>query len=156
MSLPISIKAEKALALGYLPTALAAVTGLHIYEGHEKAAKAELPNLIVNAEGSAGFPGMPAECVVKNVRIRCKFNINSTANTRDDVNAWKELLETAMVENIEALKTALNKPLAGADGRTVKEIHFHSVEMEDDPSEREESNWVEDLVFVVVCELLDS
>lgn len=154
MSLPISRKAEKAFAVGYLPTALG-IVGLHIYEGHEKVEKVELPNLIVYSEGSSPFPDMPVESGVRIVRIRCKFQIDSMVNTRADVDAWKLLLESAMTDDLAALQAVLNKPV-GTDNRVVKAIHFHYVEMNDDPSDRHETDWIEDLIFNITCELLDA
>ena len=154
MSLPISRKAEKAFAVGYLPTALN-ITGLHIYEGHEKVDSIELPNLVVYSEGSSPYPEMPVESGARLVRLRCKFQVDSQATTRADVDAWKQLLENAMTDELAALQAALNKPV-GTDNRVVKAIHFHHVEMADDPSDVNETDWIEDLVFNVTCELLDA
>jgi hypothetical protein len=154
MSLPISRKAEKAFAVGYLPTALG-IVGLHIYEGHEKVERVELPNLIVYSEGSSPFPDMPVASGVRIVRIRCKFQIDSMVTTRADVDAWKLLLESVMTDDLAALQAILNKPV-GTDNRAVKAIHFHYVEMADDPSDVSETDWIEDLVFNVTCELLDA
>ncbi len=154
MSLPISRKAEKAFAVGYLPDALD-IGELHIYEGHEKVESIELPNLVVYSEGSSPFPDMPVESGVRLVRLRCKFQIDSGVTTRADVDAWKQLLESAMTDELTALQASLNKPV-GTDNRVVKAIHFHYVEMADDPSDVNETDWIEDLVFNVTCELLDA
>jgi hypothetical protein len=154
MSLPISRKVEKAFAVGYLPDALA-IEGLHIYEGHEKVESVELPNLIVYSEGSSQHPDMPVEVGCRIVRLRCKFQVDSLANTRANVDEWKQALEAKMTDDLPALQAALNRP-EGADNRIVKSIHFHYVEMADDPSDFEETDWIEDLVFNVTCELLDA
>jgi len=155
MSYPISIKVEKAIALDFLPDALG-IEGLNIYEGHEKVEEIVFPNLVVYAEGSAPHPDFPTECGVRIVRLRCKFTVDSTTADRADVNAWREALELAMTDDREAFQTVLNKPASGADGRTVTGIHFHDVEMADDPSDRNETDWIEDQIFNVTCELLDS
>jgi len=154
MSLPISIKAEKAITLDFLPDALD-IEELHIYEGHEKVEAIEFPNLVVYAEGSTPHPEFPAECGVRVVRLRCKFTVDSVNADRADVNTWREALELAMTNDLEALQAVLNKPEED-DERTVTGIHFHYVEMTDDPSDRNETDWIEDLVFNVTCELLDS
>lgn len=155
MSLPISRKAEKAFAVGYLPAALD-IPGLNIYEGHEKIEKVETPNLIVYSEGSSQAPGMPVEAGCRIVRLRCKFMVDSTVNTRDEIDEWKQKLEEAMTDDLTALQAILNKPLTGDDEREVKAIHFHYVEMQDEPSDVSETDWIEDLVFDVTCELLDA
>jgi hypothetical protein len=154
MSLPISIKAEKAIATGFLPNALN-IAGLHIYEGHEKVEKIEFPNLVIYSEGSVPQPDMPAEVGVRIVRLRCKFAIHSGNNTADQRNTWKQKLEAAMTDDLAALQAVLNKPV-GTDNRAVKGIHFHYVEMNDDPSDRNETDYIEDLIFNVTCELLDA
>jgi len=154
MSYPISIKAEKAFALDYLPDALD-IEGLNIYEGHEKVEEVAFPCLVIYAESSAPHPEMPSECGVRVVRLRCKFTVDSTVQERGDVNAWRQALELAMTDDMAAIQTVLNKPV-GVDGRTVTGIHFHHVTMTDDPSDRSETDWIEDLVFDVTCELLDS
>ena len=154
MSLPISRKAEKAFAVGYLPTALN-IAGLNIYEGHAKVEKVVFPCLIVYSEGSSQHPEMPVEVGCRVVRLRCKFQVDSLVNTRDEVDTWKQALEAVMTDDLPALQAALNKPV-GTDNRVVKAIHFHYVEMNDDPSEVSETDWIEDLVFNVTCELLDA
>lgn len=154
MKLPISRKAEKAFAAGYIPAALG-VAGLNIYEGHERAEEVQFPALIIYAEGSSPHSDMPPETGVRVVRLRCKFQIDSMTTTRADVDAQKELLESAMCD-IAAIQAALNAPLTGADNRLVRGIHFHHVEMSDDPSDVSETDWIEDLVFTVTCELLDT
>lgn len=155
MSYPISIKVEKAVALGFLPDALN-IAELHIYEGHENVEEIAFPNLVVYAEGSSPHPDFPTECGVRIVRLRCKFTVDSTTAERVDLNAWREALELAMTDDRAAFQAVLNKPVSGADGRTVKAIHFHDVEMTDDPSDRNETDWIEDQIFNVTCELLDS
>ena len=154
MSLPISIKAEKAFALDYLPDALD-ITGLNIYEGHENAATVAFPCLIVYAEGSSTHPGFPSECGVRVVKLRCKFTADSQVEDRSDVNDWRGALESVMTDDMAAIQAVLNKPV-GVDERTVTEIHFHHVELDDDPSDRHETDWIEDLVFSITCELLDA
>lgn len=154
MSLSISRKVEKAFALGFLPSAFK-IEGFHIYEGHEKVDEISVPNLVVYSEGSSTYPGMPVEVGVRTVKLRCKFQIDSTVTTRIEVDTWKQKLESSMTDDLAGLQAALNKP-SGADNRVVKAIHFHYVEMSDDPSDVHETDWIEDLVFNVTCELLDS
>lgn len=154
MSLPISRKAEKAFAVGYLPSALN-IIGLNIYEGHENAGEVSFPCLIIYTEGSSPHPDFPPEIGVRLIRLRCKFTVDSDDNTRTNVDDWKQLLESAMTDNLDALQAALNKP-SGTDNRVVKGIHFHSVEMNDDPSDRSQTDWIEDLIFSVTCELLNA
>lgn len=154
MSLPISIKAEKAFALDFLPEALD-IDGLSIYEGHEKAESVVTPCLIVYAEGSAPHPGFPSECGVRVVKLRCKFTADSMTQERGDVNSWRYALEMAMTNDRDAMQAVLNVPAEGEDERTVKAIHFHDVILTDDPSDRTETDWIDDMVFDVVCELLD-
>lgn len=154
MSLPISIKCEKAIALDFLPDALD-IAGLNIYEGHEKAESISFPSLVIYAEGSAPHPDFPAECGVRVVRLRCKITADSMVTTRSDLNDWRGALELVMTDDIEALQLVLNRPASGPDNRTVTQIHFHYVELSDDPSDRHETEWEEDLVFNVTCELLD-
>jgi len=160
MSLSLTRKVEKAFVADYLPDALN-ITGLTIYAGHEKAAEkaaeiaAEIafPALVVYAEGSSPHPEMPVETWVRNIRLRCKFLIDSDANDSDDRDDWKGSLEMVMIDDIEAIQAILNKP-AGTDNRTVKGIHFHFVEMSDDPSEVNETDWEEDMVFIITAEML--
>lgn len=152
MSLPISRKAEKALT-GYLSSILGIPT-LQVLEGHGAVEKATIPNMIVYAEGSSPHADMPVETGVRMVRVLCKFTIDSKVNTRDDVDAWKDLVETAMAD-LDALQAALNKPV-GTDNRAVKAIHFHYFEMADDPSDRQQTDYIEDLSYNVTCELLDA
>lgn len=153
MSLPISRKAEKAVT-GYLQSSLG-ISGLHIYEGHDKVDEIQFPSLVIYAEGSSPHPEMPTEVGVRNVRLRCKFSIHSGINSRTDADDWRQKLEAKLTDDLPALQAALNKPI-GTDNRTVKGIHFHYVEMSDDPSDRNENDWIEDLNFSIVCELLDS
>lgn len=153
MSLPISIKVEKAIA-GYL-SGISWEGGLTVYEGHEKVEEIEFPCLVVYSEGSSPYPEMPVEVGVRVVKLRCKFNVNSNDNSSDDRNLWKQQLEAVMTDDLPALQAALNK-FGYVDGRAVKGIHFHYIEMSDDPSAQNETDWVEDLIFNVTCELLDS
>ena len=154
MNLSISRKVEKAISVGYLPTALN-ISGLTIYEGHEKAAAIEIPNLVIYSEGSSPYQNMPVESGVRTVRLRCKFQVDSSVNSRADVDEWKAALESAMTDELDALQAALNKP-DGTDTRAVTGIHFHHIEMTDDPSDVSETDWIEDLVFNVTAEILDA
>jgi len=154
MSYPISIKVEKAITLDFLTDALD-IDGLNIYEGHEKVAEIAFPNLVIYAEGSSPHPDFPTECGVRVVRLRAKFTVDSEVHTRGDLNAWKELLEIAMTNDLGALQAILNKPV-GTDDRTVKEVHFQDVVMTDDPGDVNETDWIEDLAFDVTVEPLDS
>lgn len=99
---------------------------------------------------------MPTEVGIRIVRLRCELRADSTVTTRDSLDEWAGALELAMTDDLDALQAALNKPLAGADNRAVKKIHFHYVEMPDDPSDVQETDFVENLVFDVKCELLDA
>ena len=155
MSLPLSRKVEKAFAVGYLPTALS-IPGLNIYEGQGMADKAVTPSLIVYSESSSPHPEMPVETTARIVRLRCKFRVDSVTNTREQIDAWREALETAMIGDLNAVQSALNKPASGMDARPVKGIHFHYVEMADDPSGTDGTDRIEDLFFNVTCELLDA
>lgn len=155
MSLTLSRKTEKAFAVGFLPDALN-ITGLNIYEGHGKASTIALPSLVVYAEGSSQHEGFPVECGVRVVRLRCKFMVDSDDDTIIDLDTWKETLESVMTDDLQALQAVLNKPASGADNRLVKAIHFHYVEMSDDPSDVNETDWIEDMVFSVTVELLDA
>ena len=140
--------------VGYLPDALN-ITGLTIYEGHEKVETVVFPCLIVYAEGSSPHPDFPVEAGVRVTRLRCKFQVDSITDTRADLDAWKEALELAMLNDLEAIQDVLNKPV-GTDTRTVQGIYFQHVEMSDDPSETSETDWIEDLIFNVTAEPLDS
>lgn len=153
MSLPISIKVEKAIA-GWLPGVLN-ITGMNYYEGHEKAESVATPHLVIYSEGSTPYAETPPECGIRQVRLRCKFTVDSDDTSRSSVNDWKQKLESAITDDLDTLKAALNKPV-GTDNRTIKAIHFHHVSMSDDPSEHSQTDWVEDLIFDVVCELLDA
>lgn len=154
MSLPISRKVEKALA-SWLPTAMT-TTGLTFFEGHERADTIIMPCLVIHAEGSTPYPDMPPDVGIRVVRVRCKFTASSDDHTRATVDGWKELLESAMTDDMAAMQSALNHPATGTDTRVVTGIHFHHVEMTDDPSERFENDWIEDLTFAVVAELVDA
>lgn len=153
MSYSISIKTEKAFA-AWLPAALD-IEGMNYYAGHEKAATVEFPMLQIYAEGSSPQPGFPTECGVRIVRLLCKFTADSDDSDRSEVDDWKQQLESVMTDDRQALQAALNKP-AGTDARPIQGIHFHYVEMSDDPSDRSETDWIEDMAFNVICEPLDS
>ena len=152
MSLSLTRKVEKAFVANYLPDALD-ITGLNIYAGHEKAESVAFPALVVYAETSNLFSGMPVETCVRTVKLRCKFLIDSDANDSDDRDDWKYKLEIAMTDDMEEIQAVLNKPV-GTDNRTVKGIHFHYIELNDDPSEVNQTDWVEDMVFNVTVERL--
>ena len=154
MSLSLSRKTEKAFSL-WLDSTLD-ITGLTVYQGHEKAETMAFPALVVYAEGSSPADGFPTECGVRVVRLRCKFIVDSTADDRADVDAWKDALIIAMTDERDTLQTALNKPASGTDERAVQGIHFHDVEMMDEPSDTQETDWEEDMTFDIKVEPLDA
>jgi len=153
MSLQTKIKVEKAFA-SWLPGVLN-IAGLNSYPGHDKAEKAVMPWLIIYAENSSPHPDMPTEVGVRIVRLRFELRADSMVTTRANLDAWAGALELAMTDDLPALQAALNKPV-GTDNRAVKKIHFHYVTPADDPSDRQETDFVENLVFDVTCELLDA
>jgi len=154
MSLSLSRKTEKAFAVEFLPDALD-IAGLNIYEGHADAGVNEFPSLIVYSEGSTQHPSIPVEMGARIVKLRCKLQVDSRINTRGDIDTWKELIVSKMTDDLTGIQDILNKPV-GTDNRLIKGIHFHYVEMSDDPSDFVETDWIEDMIFNVTCEPLDS
>ncbi len=152
MNLPISRKVEKAIAT-YLPSVLT-ISGLSIYEGHERADEMKLPAMVVYAESSSQHPEMPRETGVRIVNLRMKFIVDSDDNERGILDQWKQQLESAML-CLAGLQAALNAPAEGPDRRKVTGIHFHDVEIGDDPSARSETDWEEDQLFALTVERLD-
>lgn len=151
MKLSTKIKTEKAFA-GYVPTILSSPVP-HIYEGHEDADEMEFPSLVVYAEDAQPHPEMPVETGTKIVRLRFRFQFDASASGRERLDAWREEIEEAM-RCTASIQAALNRPESGVDSRKVQAIHFHEVQPAGEPSEREETDWVEELSFDVVCEPL--
>ena len=129
---------------------------LNIYEGHEAVETVVFPSLVVYAEGSAPADGMPQETGCRVVRLRCKLTVDETTTDREEVDEWESLIHDIMTDDRAAMQTALNKPVSGTDTRPVKKRHVHEIAMMDDPSERSETDWEEDLIFDVTCEPLDA
>lgn len=153
MSLSLKLKVEQAFVADYLPDVLT-IGDLTVYDGHTPPDddQMSLPALVVYAETATQHPEMPAEMGVRIVRLRMKFLVDSAAGDRDDLDTWKDELQEAM-RDIDGIKTALNKP-AGADTRTVQSIHFHHVDLTDEPSDQGETDWDEELDFDVIVEPL--
>lgn len=152
--LPIKRRAERAFATDYLPQHLA-IQGLTIYEGHEAADQIALPALIVYAEDSQQFGDMPMETGVRTVRIRFGWQVDATASARALLDEWKEQLECSVL-NQEKVRETLNKPETGIDRRKVGKIHFHATMIAGDPSDRQETDWIEQQVYDVVVEDMPS
>jgi hypothetical protein len=152
MKLSTKRKVEKAL-VGYLPDVLE-LGALKIYEGHDPAADMDFPALVIYAESAGGHPEMPVETGVKVVRVRMKFLVDEAAGGgRDTLDVWKEGLEEAM-RCTPDLQAALNRPASGVDKRAVQEIHFHEVQAAEEPSDKSETDWDEEMNFDVICEPL--
>lgn len=150
--LPLTRKVEKAFAADYLPKHLV-IAGLKIYEGHERADEMEFPALVVYGENSQPHPEMPTSTGVRIVRIRMQFVVDSESNDRGALDEWKRQLEDAMMCRPK-MQAALNAPESGIDRRKVTGIHFHDAMIGEDPSDRNNTDWVEDCNFEVVCEWL--
>lgn len=149
---PLSIKTEKALA-AYVQTIL--TEGLNFYEGHERAEGEVRPSLIIYARDSVPFPEMPRETATRVVKMSFLFTTDSATGDRVQLDAWKKELEDAMLD-VESIQAALNAPVDPEDDeRAIKGIHFHDVMMSEDPSDVVQTDWMEDMVFDVVAELLD-
>lgn len=154
MSLSLKIKTEKAFA-EYIPTVLT-VGDLNIYEGHNPPADnsvMEFPALVVYAESSEPHPDMPYEMGVKIINLKCRFFVDSETSNRNNLDTWKDELEQQM-RTIADIKLALNKPISGDDNRTYKAIHFHDVVPTDEPSDREGTDWVEEMSYDIIVEPL--
>lgn len=154
MTLSTSRKVEKAVKL-WLESSLG-ISGMNYYEGHEKADEIETPHLVIYAENSANHPDFPQECGVRQVSLRCKFTVDSIEISRTNLDSWKDALILKMTDDRDAMQTALNKPASGTDSRAVKKIHFHDIELTEEPSDTVETDWIEDCVFQVTCEPLDA
>jgi hypothetical protein len=150
--LPIKRKVERAFAQDFFTKHLA-LTGVTIYEGHKAEDSVVFPALIVYAEDSQEFSGMPAETGVRIVRLRISWMVDATVTSRSVLDEWKEQLECSVL-NQEKVKEALNAPAddEDEDERVVKKIHFHATMMTGDPSGRDNTDWVEQQVFEVIVE----
>lgn len=80
---------------------------------------------------------------------------DSTLQNSAQIDTWKEALQELMTDDIDAMKTALNKP-SGTDSREIKKIHFHYIEQAEDASDTQETDWIDDAVYNITCELLDA
>lgn len=149
MKLPITRRVEKALVDDYLPKVLG-IEMLNIYAGHEAHDVIEYPNLIVYGEGSTPHPGMPAEVGARVVKIRCRFQVDTELNERWELDAWRELLESKLV-----LEPALMNSILNAEDSLIQDLYFHEIELEDDPCDRVQTDWIEEQIFNVICEHLN-
>jgi hypothetical protein len=111
---------------------------------------------VIYAESSSPAEGLPQETGCRVVRLRCKITADETATERSDVDDWESLVNDILTDDRAAMQAALNKPSIGDDERPVKKIHVHQIELMDDPSDRSETDWEEDLLFDVTCEPLDA
>jgi hypothetical protein len=150
----LSRKVEKAVS-EWLKTE-SDLDGLNIYEGHEAVDAVEFPSLVIYAESSSPVEGLPQETGCRVVRLRCKITVDETATERGDVDDWESQVHDILTDDRAAMQAALNKPASGDDERPVKKIHFHQIELMDNPSDRSETDWEEDLLFDVTCEPLDA
>jgi hypothetical protein len=154
MKLPITRKIERAFAVDYLPSALS-IDGLNIYEAHERADEIEFPALVVYGENSTPHPDMPTATGIRVVNLRCQFTVDSETTTRATLDAWREELEAAMGD-LAQIQAALNEPTigTGTDERQIDDIHIHDAVTGEQPSDRQNTDWVEDCSFDITVEPL--
>ena len=156
MSNPLSVKrmVERAFAVDYLPAKLA-ITDLNIYEGHDPAEVMEYPALIVYGASAQSHPDMPYETGTKVVSLRMQFRVDSAAGGRTVLDYWRGDLEEAFrcTSDIQAI---LNAPAVGVDPRTIQKIHFHDAVPSADESDRDETDWVEEMRYDIICEPLSA
>lgn len=148
MSLSLSRRVEKALATDFFPRHL---TGscLTICEGHEsRPDDLRFPALIVYAEDAQTFGDMPRETGVRTVRIRCKL-IADTADGRGRLDDWRDKIQEILIDCPHT--DELNEP-QGIDKRKVPGLHVYDVTHAGEPSDVNETDWEEDLLFDVVCQ----
>lgn len=161
MSMNLSRKAERAIAQYLRATLPVGPLGLYVYEGHERqdelaadpdASSYSLPSLIVYAENAIPIGELAVQ--IRSVRMRFQIQVDSTENQRAYVDDLKVQICNAVFD-VATVKSALNKP-AGTDTREVKGIHFHDLLESDEPSDVQETDWLEQIVADVICERLSA
>lgn len=146
--LSLSRKIEKVLS-SYLEDAIDDVN-LNVYEGHEKAATVEFPYLVCYAENSQPHPEMPSSTGVRIVALRLELRIDSEdAGARAALDEWRMLLEDAL-SDIGAIATFISASAIPWNGFLP---YVYDVIPESEPTEFDNTDWVEQFIVGVVCQL---
>ena len=133
---------------------------LTVYEGHSRApdddddeSTVSFPALVVYAENSQPFGDMPPEVGIRTVSLRMEIMVDSTNDDdsdRERLDPWRDAIDLAM-GNLASIATALNKP-GGTDNRPIKGLHFYYLTPSGEPSEVENTNWVEQFAYDVIAQ----
>jgi hypothetical protein len=146
-NLSLSRKVEKSLTL-YMESII--ITGLNVYEGHEKAEIVEQPYLVCFAEDSVPHPDMPTSAGVRVVSMRFELRVDSeTTNARSLLDAWRMTVEDSL-SDVAAISTFINALDFEWEGFIP---HIYDTMPENEPTEFERADWIEQFKIVVVCQL---
>lgn len=147
-TLTLSRKIEKILTL-YMQAELSE-DALTIYEGHSKAPAPVFPELVVYAEDSQPHPEMPTSTGVRVVKMRLEIRVDSEddgeGNPRDLLDGWREDIERVFSDVAGVVDFIDTEP----DG--INDIHVYDIIPEAEPSEFDKTDWIEQIVFGVVCQ----
>ena len=152
-TLTLARKVELALT-GYMQAAIP--SGLNIYSGHDKAALAALPYLIVFAEDTQPHPDIPSYTGVRIVSVRFEVRVDSeVAGSRTSLDTWRKTIEDEL-GSVPDILAALNAPADPEDDtRTITDIHLYDILDTNQPTEMDRADWVEQIVVGVVAQPLD-
>lgn len=140
MKKPLSLRIEEEFT-EYLKAKLEGEE-INIYAGHGYEDDLQFPQLVVYAEDSQPHPEMPRETGVRVVRLRVKLQVESD-DGRAPIDQWRETVEDAMIDCPD-YATEINTETSG--------VHVYDVLHGGEPSERMETDWVEDMLYDVTCQ----
>lgn len=128
---------------------------LNVYEGHVKSAIVEFPHLVCYAQDAQPHPDMPSSTGVRVVAMRFELRADSETEVADhdpraEIDGWRMTLEDAMsdIGEITAFVGASDIDWEGFYP------HIYDVIRENEPTEFENTDWVEQFVLNVVCQLV--